>query len=649
MSIGSIKFDGTNQYLEVPPSNSLILSGDLTIEFFCKCSVTPGNNGILLSAGPSGPLLISVNRAVENNVRLYFNITDMSSYFPQKSINDNLWHHIAIVRKGMLTNNITVFVDGQIDAYITNTSTWDYGSRFIIGGYLYNEVPYTPNSYNGFLSNLRICNNAVYNGPFQVQLNNLTPIPGTVLLLNMAFNNPYLDSSPNSIVITVNNNPTPMQDSPFDFLNNFLILSTDKKTVISYNANIDVTGITITIPNTVTTIGAEALHYCRLLTSVVIPSSVTSIAKNAFYMCTSLTSVTIPSSVTSIAQNAFSECVSLKNITLQQTDSQQLTALGEKCFFNTNINSQSILEMIIMGYSNIVLNEAGIPASLIEFAILNKMFLYLSEDKTKIVGYDLYANSIILEKPIVIPSSVTAIEAGALQGSSLHSISIPSKVISIGDNAFKNCISLTSIILQRSNTQVLTSLGVDCFLSSGITIQSVLEMVIMEYERTNLINTGIPIIIVDDAILSKNFLVLSGDKKIVTGYNQSTNIMNKTILIPNSVTSIALNAFLNSASLSSIIIPKNVISIGSGAFQGCSLLTNITLQRPSSQELTTLGSNCFSNSGFTLNNFQSLSNMYNMGYTRYDLIKTGISASIVDNAIENEKGIVDIIVYFYYE
>ena len=40
--------------------------------------------------------------------------------------------------------------------------------------------------------------------------------------------------------------------------------------------------------------------YCTSLTSVTIPNSVTSIGDEAFHDCTSLTSVTIPNSVTSI-------------------------------------------------------------------------------------------------------------------------------------------------------------------------------------------------------------------------------------------------------------------------------------------------------------------------------------------------------------
>ena len=70
------------------------------------------------------------------------------------------------------------------------------------------------------------------------------------------------------------------------------------------------TGLTsVTIPNSVTSIGNYAFYGCRALTSVTIPNSVTSIERNAFYDCTGLTSVTIPNSVTSIGYDAFYGCI----------------------------------------------------------------------------------------------------------------------------------------------------------------------------------------------------------------------------------------------------------------------------------------------------------------------------------------------------
>ena len=90
--------------------------------------------------------------------------------------------------------------------------------------------------------------------------------------------------------------------------------SIDKKLYLNNNL---VT--TLTIPDSVTTIGSGTFYGCSSLTSVIIPDSVTSIGELAFYGCSGLTSVTIPDSVTSIGDAAFSGCSGLKNITYTGT------------------------------------------------------------------------------------------------------------------------------------------------------------------------------------------------------------------------------------------------------------------------------------------------------------------------------------------
>lgn len=60
----------------------------------------------------------------------------------------------------------------------------------------------------------------------------------------------------------------------------------------------------------------DAFSSCTSLTSITIPDSITSIGTSAFQNCTSLTSITIPDSVTSIGDSAFQNCTSLTNITI---------------------------------------------------------------------------------------------------------------------------------------------------------------------------------------------------------------------------------------------------------------------------------------------------------------------------------------------
>ena len=83
-----------------------------------------------------------------------------------------------------------------------------------------------------------------------------------------------------------------------------------------------------TIPNSVTSIGEHAFEDCSRLTSVTIPNSVTSIGYGAFYNCSGLTSVTIGNSVTSIGYGAFSNCSGLTSVSIPNS----VTSIGDCAF-----------------------------------------------------------------------------------------------------------------------------------------------------------------------------------------------------------------------------------------------------------------------------------------------------------------------------
>lgn len=70
----------------------------------------------------------------------------------------------------------------------------------------------------------------------------------------------------------------------------------------------------ITMADSVTSIGSGAFWGCSGLTSITISDSVTSIGYSAFGYCSGLTSIDIPSGVTSIGTFAFQHCYSLTSI-----------------------------------------------------------------------------------------------------------------------------------------------------------------------------------------------------------------------------------------------------------------------------------------------------------------------------------------------
>ena len=105
----------------------------------------------------------------------------------------------------------------------------------------------------------------------------------------------------------------------------------------------------VTIPNSVSDIGASAFSGCSNLVSVTIPDSVIYIKSSAFSGCNSLTSITIPNSVIYIGDNAFSGCSSLTSLSIDLTSVNNLS--------NTGLNT-SILQNITFG-ENVTSIESG--------------------------------------------------------------------------------------------------------------------------------------------------------------------------------------------------------------------------------------------------------------------------------------------------
>ena len=164
---------------------------------------------------------------------------------------------------------------------------------------------------------------------------------------------------------------------------------------------------------------ADEAFRSGLFTSVTIPDSVTSIGDMAFYGCTSLKSITIPDSVTRIGWKAFSGCTSLESVSIGRGASNM--------YYNAFENCES-LKYVTINTERVCSVFKGCTS--IESVILG--------NSVTEIGWSAFEGCTSLTS-ITIPDSVTEIGANAFKGcTSLANITIPDSVTNIRHSAFDN-------------------------------------------------------------------------------------------------------------------------------------------------------------------------------------------------------------------
>lgn len=134
---------------------------------------------------------------------------------------------------------------------------------------------------------------------------------------------------------------------------------------------------------------------------------------------------------------------------------------------------------------------------------------------------------------------------------------MPESVISIGDEAFSGCISLTSITIPSRVNTIGNNVFYNC--------------------------SGLSSVIIPNDVSNIGSSAFQGCSNLIS------------IIIPENVTSIGSGTFWGCRNLASINIPSSITFIGEYAFYGCSRLSSITIPNA----VTAIGNHAFENSGLT--------------------------------------------------
>ena len=182
---------------------------------------------------------------------------------------------------------------------------------------------------------------------------------------------------------------------------------------------------------------------------------------------------------------------------------------------------------------------------------------------------------------------VTTIGNAAFRDSSVTSVTIPASVTEIGSNAFADCTNLTSVNYEGDWSNLTIQSG-------NPAVQDAANAPLFDFEFTP-DNTAVIVTnykyngAAADVTIPSRY---KGKPVTTIGHAAFFNSAVTSVTIPDSVTSISDDAFVNCPQLTNISIPNSVTYIGFFAFGSCTSLKSITLPSSLSSISGALFSGC---------------------------------------------------------
>lgn len=303
----------------------------------------------------------------------------------------------------------------------------------------------------------------------------------------------------------------------------------------------------LVLPSHVTAIGSRAFSECSSLTSVTIPYGATAIGDYAFSGCSGLVTLSMPATLATIGNGAFSFCSALPTVQIPAS----IQSIGTSAFYGcSSISSVHISDLSAWcrirfadSKSNPLINAGRLYLSGMEIHEL-----VLPADITSIGDYA-FSDCTSLTS-LTLHEGLSSIGHGAFSGCvGLTSLTFPSSLTSIGEDAFVFCGGLTDITFPSSTVSV----GKDAF-SGCVELKAIHILDLTSWCQSNFANYN------SNPLFYAKHLYYNGE--------EVTNL-----IVPEGTKSIGDYAFVEYTLLDSIVLPQSVTFIGDGAFSGCTTIT----------------------------------------------------------------------------